>query len=423
MSKDKKTQPFPISNLKYLNDNNKINFSPAYQREYVWKDPQRSLFIDSLFLGYDIPKIYFHENPHDNYKYDVVDGQQRLQTIFHFLKGVVKLPGEADPIDGETLANKKFEELSLDLQMMFQNISLDIVILNSEYTQDDIEDMFLRYQNGEPLNAPEKRKAIPGNFKNIVEEISKHKVFSDKCIFKDHRGAYQDAAAKILHNKIHGTNDSFQSISASALKRTYFNNKAMSSNDKHVKDVIKALNFIETSFNKSSNKNPGLKKFSILTLTAVILYLMENYAINEYKKEIANAYLDFELERQENNELEDESLQDTILNNYTDAARGDSPVQQKYRFDTLLTYILSKVQNLKLKDSQRAFTTEQRVALYRRDNGICQSCKVKVEFNDFHADHIIPHSKGGETKLSNGQVLCSECNQKKSNKDHQAVLF
>ena len=33
---------------------------------------------------------------------------------------------------------------------------------------------------------------------------------------------------------------------------------------------------------------------------------------------------------------------------------------------------------------------------------------------DFHADHIEPHSKGGETRLSNGQVLCESCNKKKS---------
>ena len=63
MIKDKKTVSHTISNLIHLIKSNRINFSPAYQRGYVWKKNQKELFIDSLLLGYDIPKIYFHDNP------------------------------------------------------------------------------------------------------------------------------------------------------------------------------------------------------------------------------------------------------------------------------------------------------------------------------------------------------------------------
>ena len=51
---------------------------------------------------------------------------------------------------------------------------------------------------------------------------------------------------------------------------------------------------------------------------------------------------------------------------------------------------------------------------FSRDKGICKECGEKCTQNEFHADHIIPHSKGGETKLSNGQLLCPTCNLKKS---------
>ena len=131
MIKDKKTVSHTISNLIHLIKSNRINFSPAYQRGYVWKKNQKELFIDSLLLGYDIPKIYFHDNPNGTIRFDVVDGQQRLMTISEFIANQLKLPSESDPINGEQIANKYFNELSDDLQLDFQNIIFKIFLVNS----------------------------------------------------------------------------------------------------------------------------------------------------------------------------------------------------------------------------------------------------------------------------------------------------
>ena len=79
-------------------------------------------------------------------------------------------------------------------------------------------------------------------------------------------------------------------------------------------------------------------------------------------------------------------------------------LQQEYRFNTLLTFILQEITELETKDPKRDFTNEQRLTIYYLNEGICQICNKKVEFKNFHADHIIPHSKGGLTKVSNGQV-------------------
>jgi hypothetical protein len=411
MSKDKKTQTFTISNLKFLMDKKKLNFYTEYQRDYVWKNSQKELFIDSLILGYDIPKIYFHENPRDTFKYDVVDGQQRLLTIKSFLDNSVKLPFEADDHNGEEIKNKYYNDLSTELQMDFNNTNLDIVILNNDYSDDDIKDMFLRYQNGEPLNAAEKRKAIPGKFRIIVKEMAEHKVF-EKCGFPNSRDAYQDAVAKILHIRLHGN---FTTITPDAIKRTYSNYQNITSKQKQVIQAAKAFTFIKRAFDMSSNKTPKLKKYAILTLTEVAHYLLENYSINNFKKKFADAYLEFEKERAINIDIKDETLQNPTLSAFTDAARGDSPAQQKYRFETLLNYIVAAIPELALKDPQRLFTTEQKIAIYKRDDGICQdkSCNKKGEFDEFEADHILAHSKGGETKISNGQLLCLKCNNKK----------
>ena len=62
----------------------------------------------------------------------------------------------------------------------------------------------------------------------------------------------------------------------------------------------------------------------------------------------------------------------------------------------------------------RAFSGAQRKSLYNSSEGKCQSCGKPLPEN-WHADHIIPFSKGGETHLANGQALCPSCNLSKSN--------
>lgn len=70
-----------------------------------------------------------------------------------------------------------------------------------------------------------------------------------------------------------------------------------------------------------------------------------------------------------------------------------------------------------MKDEQREFNEKQRITIYRKDNGKCQNpdCNLNVPYDQFHADHVVPHSRGGPTIVSNGQVLCARCNEKKQN--------
>ena len=55
-------------------------------------------------------------------------------------------------------------------------------------------------------------------------------------------------------------------------------------------------------------------------------------------------------------------------------------------------------------------------ALLSRQGGMCANCKIKGVDVVWHLDHIMPLSRGGTHTLSNVQVLCSFCNQRKSSK-------
>ena len=66
--------------------------------------------------------------------------------------------------------------------------------------------------------------------------------------------------------------------------------------------------------------------------------------------------------------------------------------------------------------SIRAFSPAQKIAAYERQNGICAICGNHFKIEEMEADHITPWSQGGHTTADNCQVLCRECNRRKSNK-------
>lgn len=64
----------------------------------------------------------------------------------------------------------------------------------------------------------------------------------------------------------------------------------------------------------------------------------------------------------------------------------------------------------------RTFSDGMKRKMYEKQNGICPHCKEKFELDQMEGDHIIPWSEGGKTNEDNGQMLCTNCNRKKSNK-------
>lgn len=63
----------------------------------------------------------------------------------------------------------------------------------------------------------------------------------------------------------------------------------------------------------------------------------------------------------------------------------------------------------------RAFPERDKQAAYAKQGGICPKCKKHFEYNEMAGDHIKPWSRGGQTVPENCQMLCKDCNGKKSN--------
>ena len=57
---------------------------PGFQRNFVWDIARASKLIESLILGLPVPQIFLYEEARN--KFQVIDGQQRLMSIYYFVK-------------------------------------------------------------------------------------------------------------------------------------------------------------------------------------------------------------------------------------------------------------------------------------------------------------------------------------------------
>jgi len=110
------------------------------------------------------------------------------------------------------------------------------------------------------------------------------------------------------------------------------------------------------------------------------------------------------------NRHKDDSLDPTSLETEASKLMADDEVTKK---KGVYEYLLTRNEKYL---SIRAFTNSQKRTLYERQKGICPACKKHFEIGQMEADHVTPWSQGGKTELSNGKMLCRECNRRKSDR-------
>lgn len=131
---------------------------PSYQRQFVWSEEQQLSLIQSILDGVPIGSIFISKRKDDSC-YDIVDGQQRLKSIFYFIENDYKT---------------KEGRLSQQEQERFLNYPLFFSILDLTATNIDSADVFrIINTTGEPVSAHEIRRGNNTSaFSKVVETLS-----------------------------------------------------------------------------------------------------------------------------------------------------------------------------------------------------------------------------------------------------------
>lgn len=149
-----------------------LNLDPPYQRRSVWSQSYKDYFVDTVLLNYPAPAVFLYEEISDTgiANYAVVDGKQRLSTIFEFLGGAFPVgPGATNA----SLRGLFFEQLESDTKKAVFRYQFNIEYLptTNETALSNIFDRINR--NVARLTAQELRHArFNGEFATAVEQLS-----------------------------------------------------------------------------------------------------------------------------------------------------------------------------------------------------------------------------------------------------------
>ncbi len=167
--------------LQMVKDRDIMNLAPPYQRRKRWNNDKRSHLIESLLINIPIPPIFLYER--DLAKYEVMDGQQRMDAIRGFFKNEYALTNLKK---WPELNNRKYSDLPARIQAGLNRRGLAAVIILTESGQSDDSAMEIRQYvferlntGGEKLNAQEIRNCIYASpFNDMLVEISRSNLFT-----------------------------------------------------------------------------------------------------------------------------------------------------------------------------------------------------------------------------------------------------
>jgi len=154
---------------------------PELQRKYVWDKKEASRFIESILLGLPVPSIFLAKSIDSRQL--IVDGYQRIKTIYDFERGIWSGDGSvfkltnSDRIN-ERWRNKSYSELNSDDQRGFRTYTIHAIIFEQKQPKNDsgLYQIFERINtSGRTLLPQEIRNCVyQGLLNSLVIELNKY---------------------------------------------------------------------------------------------------------------------------------------------------------------------------------------------------------------------------------------------------------
>lgn len=182
------TNNFFLPQIRDLIDKGEVlNLRPEYQRRLRWNTPQKSRLIESLLLNIPVPPVYFYEG--DAARYEVMDGQQRLNAVREFLAGDFALSSLSvlKPLNG-----LRYSKCPPRIKRALDRASISAIVLLLEseaeasgqgrYSLTDVRRFIFDRLNtgGTKLNPQEIRNALnPGAFSKMILELTRWPRFTE----------------------------------------------------------------------------------------------------------------------------------------------------------------------------------------------------------------------------------------------------
>ena len=330
----------------------KLDVRPPYQREFVYGDKQRAAVIDTLTQGFPLNVMYWATR--DDGTFEIIDGQQRTISICQYVNG-----------DFAYLF-KYFHNLQEDEKEQILNYELQVYICSGT---DSEKLKWFETINiaGEKLTEQELRNAVYAG--SWVSDAKRY--FS-----KNNCAAYGLASKYVNGSPIR------QDYLETAIRWISKGNiEVYMGNHQHDPNAVALWNHFSSVINWVKAIFP------------------------KYRKEMKGVDWGILYEK-----FKEQSLDATALEEKVTKLMMDSDVQKK---SGIYAYVLDGDEH---HLGIRAFDDNTKREVYERQQGICKICGKHFDIEQMEADHITPWKEGGRTIADNCQMLCRECNRRKSAK-------
>lgn len=328
----------------------KLNIRPKYQREFVYKDKQRDAVIDTVRRDFPLNVMYWVDNGNDTY--EVLDGQQRTISICEYVNGSF------------SINYQYFHNLEQDEKD--QILDYKLMIYFCKGTDKEKLEWFKTINiAGEKLTDQELRNAI-----YTGEWLTDAKRYFSKngCVAYGMGGDY---------------------LNGSAIRQDYLETTLRWISNDNIEEYM-------AQHQHDHNANELWLYFqSVINWVKVVF---PNYRKEMKGIEWGRLY----------NTYKDNAYNSAELETKIKALMMDEDVSNK---KGIYEYLLDgKEKHLNIRE----FTPNQKREAYERQEGVCPNCKGHFEIQEMEGDHITPWHSGGKTDAQNCQMLCKECNRRKS---------